>query len=483
MFWVGAILLVGLFAFAVGLAVATLTDRLGSGVGPTEVSTATIPAGQTGTATELAAGVTATASSTPTPTPKSTPTPTPTRSCPISPPAELARAYEPQALGCPASDATVVWSAWEPFERGAMLWRSDTDRAYVIFEDGTWSPINAKWEGQEVPRRGDPPPGLSNPERGFGFAWATDDFLFQRLGWAVAPEKGFCALIQPFERGFALASVASETCTPDNLYNHVYDSDWQQLTFSVAESGAWRGIVGPFSTQVTTPETLPQPEATAGANLLRPAQNGIFVAMQGRPVNLDGSLDDWPGSWIPLSAVIQGLEYDTGSADISGEFQLLWAPEGLYLAARIKDDIFRPGPDGSDLWQGDGLEVQFDRQLAIDFPITQANEDDIQLGLSYGPGPQELRGYQWLPFALEGRFDSAGAVQVSSGGYTVEALLPWPLFGVRSMEIVPGAAFGFNVSVNDNDRDRPAQETVLSASPARTTHDNPVEWGTLLLQP
>jgi hypothetical protein len=41
--------------------------------------------------------------------------------------------------------------------------------------------------------------------------------------------------------------------------------------------------------------------------------------------------------------------------------------------------------------------------------------------------------------------------------------------------------FGFNVSVNDNDGDVPAQQTVISSSPARTTYNNPTEWGTLAL--
>ncbi len=485
MFWVGAILLVALFAFAVGLAVATLTDRLGDGANPTLLPVGTNTAGQTETTPAPTVAVTATASSTNTPTltPTKTPALTPTQSCPLPLASDFVGVYESQALGCPVSGTDVIWSAWETFERGAMLWRSDTDRAYAIFADGTWSPIDAKWEGQAAPGRGDPPPGLVNPERGFGFAWATDDQLFQRLGWATAPEKGYCALVQSFDHGFALASNAAESCTPDNLYNHVYDGDWQGLSFSMADPGVWRGFAGPFSVLGASPETRPQPVPTGEANLIRPVQNGVFVAAQGRPVNLDGNVDDWPGNWMPLFAVIQGADAHTGSADASGQFQLLWAPEGLYLAARVLDDVFRPGPEGSELWRGDGLEIQFDRQLAADFPITQANEDDIQLGLSYGPGPQQLRGYQWLPFALEGRFDPAGAITISPGGYSMETLLPWSLFGVQSMEIAPGAQFGFNLSVNDNDSDGPAQQTVISASPARTTHDNPVEWGTLFLQP
>ena len=67
------------------------------------------------------------------------------------------------------------------------------------------------------------------------------------------------------------------------------------------------------------------------------------------------------------------------------------------------------------------------------------------------------------------------------GQYALEVLIPWLYFDVSAAELQPGLRFGFNLSINDNDADIPAQQTVISASPARTTHDNPTEWGTLIL--
>jgi len=65
----------------------------------------------------------------------------------------------------------------------------------------------------------------------------------------------------------------------------------------------------------------------------------------------------------------------------------------------------------------------------------------------------------------------------------VEFLLGWDAFGLTPDEIGPGKAYGFNLSVNDNDSDQPTQQTLISASPQRTTYNNPTEWGTLLLGP
>ncbi|MCB0162148.1 MAG: hypothetical protein KDD83_28620, partial [Caldilineaceae bacterium] len=66
-------------------------------------------------------------------------------------------------------------------------------------------------------------------------------------------------------------------------------------------------------------------------------------------------------------------------------------------------------------------------------------------------------------------------------GYNIEALIPWRELGLSRADAAVGTAFGFNISVNDNDGATPAQQTVLSLSPARTTHDDPTEWATLIL--
>jgi hypothetical protein len=73
-------------------------------------------------------------------------------------------------------------------------------------------------------------------------------------------------------------------------------------------------------------------------------------------------------------------------------------------------------------------------------------------------------------------------VTTAPGQYALEVLIPWLYFDVSAAELAPGLRYGFNLSINDNDGDIPAQQTVLSASSARTTHDNPTEWGTLLLE-
>ncbi|MBW7885972.1 MAG: hypothetical protein H3C34_25740, partial [Caldilineaceae bacterium] len=425
-------------------------------------------------AATASAGATPSLSPTATATHTPTPVPTPTRACALGLDAQFAAVYDQGRLGCPTSAPATIWAAWESFERGAMLWRSDTNLAYIFFGDGSWSPSNETWSGQPVPSRGEVPPGRYQPERGFGYVWGVRDDVFNRLGWATTPEKGFCATVQSFERGYTLTSVAVASCTAENLYNHVFDADWQPLLIAVDDSGRWQS-----GRQGAAPLTPVPPGA--GGIVTRPPGQGLLVAPRAQALLLDGRFDDWPGAWQPFTAVIQGGDQWSGISDLSGSFQVMWAPAGLYIAVRVTDETLRSGPEGSAMWQGDGLELQFDQALTEDYTNATADADDTQLGLAPDAAFTRVRGHRWLPYAQEARFDPQGAVTTSPGQYSLETIVPWSLLGVDSSTLAPGAAFGFNLSVNDNDGDTPAQQSVLSASPARTAHDIPTEWGTLIL--
>lgn len=521
------------FLFAVGMAVATFTNRMGGNPAADEdEASALLPtltptsntANPTFTLTPLVETATA-VNNTPgdnTPVVVTNPPPTlnvtPATATPAPPPtnppscgravlAEFAPIYS-TALGCATNDANLVWSAWERFERGAMFWRSDNDRAYVFFNDGEWAPIDEKWEGQEIPSRGDPPAGLRAPERGFGYAWSRRDDLFQRLGWANDQERGFCAVIQSFERGFILQSSAVEFCQ-DQLYNHARAPEWQPLLIVAVDNVGWRNFAGgpavtPFPTATAgaptaaiTPDVTAEATATAttvetatsiptattdpAVQQQRPDNNGSFRAPTGSHT-LDGDFGDWGGNWQPISAMVQGAENYSGSDDLRGDFQVSWALEGLYVAVQVGDDRYRAGPNGTDMWQGDSLEIHLDRALANDYGNAVADGDDYQLGVSFGEGRNEIRLYRWLPLAQEGAFPISGAVRADGEGYAAEFLIPWTLFDVTSADLGAGKRFGFNISISDNDGDTPAQESILSASPARTTYNNPTEWGTLILE-
>ncbi|HXF61167.1 MAG TPA: sugar-binding protein, partial [Caldilineaceae bacterium] len=324
--------------------------------------------------------------------------------------------------------------------------------------------------------RGAPPPGLQAPVRGFGYVWSRSDELFNGLGWATDQERGFCAVIQNFEHGFMARSTNVPSCTAEGLYNHATAPDFSPVLVAASDDGRWRNVPAP---------TVPAEsggERPAGT-LTRPANHGIFDAPRLDGLIVDAEFNEWGDQWTPINAIVFGLENHDGPGDLSANFQVAWLEDGLALAVRVNDERFRPGPEGTNQWQGDGLEIQFDRRLAEDFNSTQADDDDYQIGLALDPDDKAVRGYHWLPLSKDGPIGVPAAALLTNQGWVIETLIPWYIFDLSGEGLSSSVAYGFNISVNDNDGDAPAQQTVASASSARTTHDNPTEWGTLRLLP
>lgn len=229
---------------------------------PTPTGTGTaLPAVATGTDTPTASPTftpapthtpTATQTPAPTPTPTATRTPTasPTPPCPIPVDPALTAAFDRTKLGCPTANAAVVWAAWQPFQHGYMLWRSDLDWAYALYWQGGTDQLAGdwdtrgdewKWDGSFPDGRGlTPPPGLFEPIRGFGYVWFTKlGGQTGQVGWATAPEQGFCATMQPFEQGLIWHSSTVPYCY-DELYNSAQDASFVPLFLSMYQGGAWK---------------------------------------------------------------------------------------------------------------------------------------------------------------------------------------------------------------------------------------------------
>jgi hypothetical protein len=113
-------------------------------------------------------------------------------------------------VGCPRGQALQIAAAWEPFERGGMLWRGDLHQIYVLRQSGTWAVYDDLW------REGDmqwdativPPGGFMQPVRGFGLVWRQQAGVRDDLGWATASEATFDAAFQPFQRALLIADGA-----------------------------------------------------------------------------------------------------------------------------------------------------------------------------------------------------------------------------------------------------------------------------------
>ena len=162
--------------------------------------------------------------------------------CEIQPHEDLDSFWSYPAVGCPSAEAETVWSAWQRFETGHMIWHLGQSDLSVYADDGDWNQYSDDWNDQELSNsRGDPPTGLESPVRGFGLLWETNDDVFTDLGWAKDAEKGFCALIQEYENGALLRADPVDSCH-DGAHNFATSTPFYLAAIQALDSGSWERV-------------------------------------------------------------------------------------------------------------------------------------------------------------------------------------------------------------------------------------------------
>ncbi|MCA9905167.1 MAG: hypothetical protein KC547_15030 [Anaerolineae bacterium] len=102
--------------------------------------------------------------------------------------------------------------AYQCYERGVMIWRSDSGTIYVldgltggrvfIFAGGTYA---------DLPEAAGTPPSatLLLPQAGFGKVWANDLTVRSALGWAIEAERAYDSLITPYSNRIVIGVPGS----------------------------------------------------------------------------------------------------------------------------------------------------------------------------------------------------------------------------------------------------------------------------------
>ncbi|MCA9984678.1 MAG: LysM peptidoglycan-binding domain-containing protein, partial [Anaerolineales bacterium] len=98
--------------------------------------------------------------------------------------------YEPFVLttaqGCATGPVSDSEAAYQPFERGFMVWKPGV--IWVFNEQGYGTAFYDGFTGVLPPFNEEPPAGLYKPEHGFGKVWLENPWIREQLGWATAPE-------------------------------------------------------------------------------------------------------------------------------------------------------------------------------------------------------------------------------------------------------------------------------------------------------
>ncbi len=246
----------------------------------------------------------------------------------------------------------------------------------------------------------------------------------------------------------------------------------------------------PLPSATATNTTVPSPTLTA---TLTKVPTVLITAIPGRaviftanylstPPTIDGVWDEWTSTQYPMTNLIFGSSNWTGEADLEGSFRIGWDNQYLYLAVKVKDDVYVQNSSGTNLYKGDQVELLLDTNLQGDFYYNVLSPDDYQLGLS--PGKPDTNGtkeaYLYFPSSLAGQKSGVTIAAVSQAGvYRMEAKIPWSLFNTTP---AVGSKYGFAVRASDNDNGGENVQQSMVSCLAGNVLGNPTTWAELRLK-
>lgn len=196
----------------------------------------------------------------------------------------------------------------------------------------------------------------------------------------------------------------------------------------------------------------------------------IVPMKQDPPIMVDGNVDDWSDvpSEVRLGkgnflASFRGESRWGGKKDLSGVMRFCWKPNGLYLCAQVKDDVFMQKNSGTKCFYGDHIELFMDL-----IPDQKGNGNvfgDGQFQILMNPGdfgkikPQVILAF---PKAME-LPNAQCASSRQTDGWTVEAFIPWA--SLKGGTIRENTAIGMHAWISDSDVfavDHPIQKQILT---------------------
>ncbi len=103
-------------------------------------------------------------------------------------------AAQPEAQSVVVADTRAVekvFTAWQPFQGGVMMWFQDTRQIWVFTNtDSRVTVYPDLWNGSSTVNV-TAPVGLFTPQRGFGAIWQALGGSSGLLRWAMSPEVGY----------------------------------------------------------------------------------------------------------------------------------------------------------------------------------------------------------------------------------------------------------------------------------------------------
>ncbi len=205
-------------------------------------------------------------------------------------------------------------------------------------------------------------------------------------------------------------------------------------------------------------------------------------------LTIDANPSDWPSDTPTFDSNVLIAGNATG---LLGHWRLAWDDANLYFIVAVTDKtaLQTHGGDTSQLFKGDGVNFEFGTALPKNTNASletgdkhvllgpDFSDNSVISGINVPAGSVFTRGSN----TIQGLH---AATAKTSGGYVIEASIPWSTLGADS--ISGGNEYGMNLNVSDSVASGPKAgelNSFVSNNPARKGNDAQFRssWGTLHL--
>ena len=229
-----------------------------------------------------------------------------------------------------------------------------------------------------------------------------------------------------------------------------------------------------------------------------------ITAHKAAGIVIDGSLADWnldsPAVVDDASQIIRDAVFWQGSNDCSVKFYLAWDEENLYMAADVTEDTPLGAIEMLPIDGEDNLKLYISTDPAADPERTEYGTNDFLVYFVMDEGFWDTAiDRSMVPKDARQRFVSKGmdggenvlddyqcAVEMTTAGFTWEAVIPWACFSNKKIEVYTpavGDTLSCNFVITDISYPCPGTEYIpqLAWSGNYKIDVNPSLWGSVTL--
>ncbi len=214
---------------------------------------------------------------------------------------------------------------------------------------------------------------------------------------------------------------------------------------------------------------------------LKIAKKMASARMAVNSLKIDGSLSDWADS-KPLilnqeSQLQEGFALWKGPNDLSGKVFVKWDKTNLYIATDVNDNVpLKNAKTKNNIWNGDAIEMTIGLNPSADPDRDSFVKGDKQIGFGIGNGAG-VKPSVWDWTSAKTPEGSQIAVKKRTGGYILEAKIPWASMGAFMPS--SGDRLGFDCAIDDSDDSGRTKQLVWNGD--YMFYKDPGVWGVLEL--